>query len=302
MLASLAENTIKQYDVTLKLWWSFCKNNNVEMFSTFIPPIISFLTEQFYKGASYGSLNSHRSALSLLLGNNIGSDDSIKRLLKGAFKVRPSVPKYTSTWDPQIVLNTVSEWFPNREQSIEKITKKLAILLALCTAHRVQTLSLIKTSNISIGNNGAEIVITDIIKTSAPGRNLPVLILPYFKNQISICPTTTLEDYLFVTNSYRSESMSKLFLTFRRPYKCASSQSISRWIKDVLAVSGVDVAVFSAHSTRHAATSTANLAGVSIDNIRKRAGWTNTSQTFAKFYNRPIAVEDNFARSVFFRE
>lgn len=207
--------------------------------------------------------------------------------------------KYSTTWDPQIVLNEVGKWFPNKQLSLEKITKKLAILLALCTAHRVQTISLIKTNNISITNNGISIAITDVIKTSAPGREQPLLFLPYFRDNPNICPATALEDYLFVTKSYRSVTTQNLFLTFHRPFKIASAQTISRWIKDVLHTSGVDVSVFGAHSTRHAATSAARASGVSLDTIRKRAGWTSTSQTFAKFYNRPLTADDDFARSIF---
>lgn len=297
MLASLADSTIKQYSVTYKIWWDFCKRKNLDIFSASIPSLMLFLSEQFDRGSSYSTLNTHRSALSLLLGSNIGSDDSIKRLLKGVFKLRPCLPKYTSTWDPQIVLNEISNWFPNKELSLEKITKKLAILLALCTAHRVQTISLIRTKNINITNDGIKIVITDIIKTSAPGRDQPVLFLPYFKDKPNICPATALEDYLVMTKTNRSKNIQNLFVTFRRPYKTASTQSISRWIKDVLQSSGVDVAVFGAHSTRHAATSAARANGVPIDVIRKKAGWTNSSQIFAKFYNRPLLTNDNFARS-----
>lgn len=72
----------------------------------------------------------------------------MKRLTKGAYKFKPTRPKYTYTWDPQLVLNYVAERFPNLSLSLKKkkkkITKKLIILLALCTAHGVQTLSLIK--------------------------------------------------------------------------------------------------------------------------------------------------------------
>lgn len=100
------------------------------------------------------------------------------------------------------------------------------------------------------------------------------------------------------TNDIRPLNNKNLFLTFKPPHKTASSQSISRWIKQVLAVSGVDVASFSAHSTRHAATSAARAAGLSLDVIRKTAGWTANSQTFARFYNRPLVAESSFARTV----
>ncbi|XP_063539535.1 uncharacterized protein LOC134748694 [Cydia strobilella] len=305
MLASLAQNTLSQYGVTIKLWWEYCTSKNIDVYHLAIPEVLSFLTELFNKGCSYGSLNSHRSALSLLLGSEIGTDNCVKRLLKGAFKLKPMTPKYKSTWDPQVVLNHVSSWYPNSDIPLEKITKKLVTLLALCTAHRVQTLSLIKLEHITEISDGIKIGIVDILKTSAVGREQPILNLPFFREKLSICPATTLKDYIFVTKNLRVGSTGTLFLTYKRPHKAASSQTLSRWIKQVLHESGVDVNVFGAHSTRHSATSTAFAAGISLDTIRKAAGWTSTSKTFAKFYNRPIINcndDYDFARSIFFPE
>ncbi|XP_059062727.1 uncharacterized protein LOC131855468, partial [Achroia grisella] len=286
ILASVSRNTLRQYEITYKLWWKFCEMNNFEPYCTSVTTVLLFLTEQFNKNASYGSLNSHRSALSLLLGDNIGSQESIKRLLKGAYKLRPTVPKYCHTWDPQIVLNFITDWFPNNTLSIEKLTKKLVILLALCTAHRVQTFSLIKIDNIKISQEGVKIIISENIKTSAAGREQPVLYLPYFIENINICPATTLVDYLTMTKNLRSEGCHNLLLTFRVPHRPATSQTISRWIKQILASSGIDVSTFNAHSTRHASTSAAKAAGVSVETIRKTAGWSRSSTTFSKFYHR----------------
>ncbi|XP_045763681.1 uncharacterized protein LOC123866270 [Maniola jurtina] len=301
MLASLSDSTVKQYNTSLKLWWQYCVENNVDVFEPSKKFILTFLTTQFNNGCAYGSLNSHRSALSAFIGNNIGSDECVKRLLKGAYKSRPVQSKYSSTWDPQVVLNLISTWFPNTELSLEKITKKLVVCLALCTAHRVQTLSLIKLDNIKFSENGVKIMITDLIKTSAPGRNQPVLCLPYFRENVSICPATVLSDYISKTRNIRPEGTDTLLLTHKRPHKPATTQSISRWIKQVLSESGVDVGVFGAHSTRHASTSAASSAGVNIETIRKTAGWTSSSDSFARFYNRIILDEGEFARSVCLR-
>lgn len=298
MLASLSDNTKKQYSVSYKLWWQFCKTNNMNIFESTVAKVISFLTEEFNKGASYGSLNSHRSALSLLLGNNVGSDECIKRLLKGAYKLKPSRPKYTHTWDPQIVLNHISNWYPNRDLELSQLTKKVVILLALCTAQRVQTLSLIKISNIYISDAGVKILITDVIKSSAPGREQPILYLPFFIENKNICPATVLTDYIHVTKKLRDKNINNLILTIKKPHKTATAQTISRWIKLVLSESGVNTSIFSAHSTRHASTSSANSAGVCIDTIRKTAGWTSRSQTFAKFYKLNVINEAEFAESV----
>lgn len=297
-MSSLSKNTLRQYGVTYRLWWRFCRDNSNDPHVGSLSSIMIFLTERFHKGDTYGSLNSHRSALSLLLGNNLTLDDQIKRLLKGAYKLRPALPKYTNTWDPQIVLNYVANWMPNVELSLENITKKLVVLLALSTAHRVQTFSLIKLQNIIVGPSGIKIGILDIIKTSGVGHDQPVLHLPYFNENSAICPATTVKDYINVTANIRSEVTNSLILTYKKPHQPASAQSISRWIKQVLGASGVDVATFGAHSARHAATSAARAAGISVDVIRKTAGWSSSSETFAKFYHRPIIDDDHFARSV----
>lgn len=56
---------------------------------------------------------------------------------------------------------------------------------------------------------------------------------------------------------------------------------------------------FSAYSTRHAATSAAYRAGVSIELIRKAAGWTQKSSVLNHFYNRPVGLDSTvFAKAV----
>lgn len=298
MLASLADSTIKQYNVSIRLWWQFCASTNMDNLRYDKTAVLTFLTHQFNNGCSYGTLNCHRSALSLLLGHEVGSDDCIKRLLKGAYKLKPNKPKYTCTWNPQVVLNFISNWYPNLDLSMEQLTKKLVMLLALCTAHRVQTFTLIKLDEIIISDEGVKILITENIKTSAPGREQPILFLPYFRDNIKVCPASVLKDYIFFTKNMRNSNVGNLILTHKPPHKAATSQSISRWIKQVLSDSGVNVSTFSAHSTRHASTSAAHAAGCSVHVIRKTAGWTSASSAFARFYNRPLIDPSEFARSV----
>lgn len=55
---------------------------------------------------------------------------------------------------------------------------KLAALRALSTEQRVQTLTLIKLCNISFNDTGVKIVIDELIKTSAPNRENPKLMIP----------------------------------------------------------------------------------------------------------------------------
>lgn len=297
--ASLAPNTIKQYNTCYQKWWKYCLENHIDFYNTTVSNIITFLTHNFNQGASYGTLNSHRSALSLLLGNHVGTDENIKRFFKGVFKKKPPLPKYSETWDPAIVLDYIANWYPHENLKLEQLTKKVVILLALCTAHRSQTLSLIALEDINVTDSGVNIKIQNRIKTSAIGRNQPHLFLPFFRDKPQVCPATAIIDYRNVTKNYRTIDMANLIMTFKRPYKKATSQTISRWIKDILTESGINTSIFKAHSTRHASTSAASRRGINIDLIRKTAGWSDKSATFARFYNRPVIQKDSFARAVF---
>ncbi|XP_029659376.1 uncharacterized protein LOC115233212, partial [Formica exsecta] len=137
MINSITVSTLKQYQAHLKLWWDFASVNSINMFQADTPAIISFLTKRFKEGASYG-----------------------------IFKQKPTKPKYSSIWDTAPVLNYLENINPLNQFKAKEVAEKTATLLALATAHRLQTLALIKTDNILISSTGITIKIPDLIKTS----------------------------------------------------------------------------------------------------------------------------------------
>ncbi|KYN06547.1 hypothetical protein ALC62_02626 [Cyphomyrmex costatus] len=52
------------------------------------------------------------------------------------------------------------------------------------------------------------------------------------------------------------------------------------------------------HSTRHVATSLADKKGISLDLIKRAAGWSGSSRTFARFDNRPIVIPENVTNMI----
>ena len=70
--------------------------------------------------------------------------------------------------------------------------------------------------------------------------------------------------------------------------------AVGRWIKTVLALSGVDITVYGAHSTWASSTSQAYKNNVPIEMVMQAAGWRNQS-TFTKFYHKEVQAEDSFA-------
>ncbi|XP_026318671.1 uncharacterized protein LOC113229329 [Hyposmocoma kahamanoa] len=283
MLNSLANNSMKQYDTALKSWWYFCEQQKISPYEAPVPNILTFLNEKFNNGA----INSTRSALSLIIGQQVGNDERIKRFIKGVFRSKPPRPKYNFTWDPGLVLNHVALWYPHVDISLEKLTKKLVTILALTTGHRVQTLSLIKLNNIKVVHQGIQIHIPDIIKTTKRGALQPMLHLKTYNNKIEICPVHIIRSYINITQSIRKD-IQNLIITYKKPHKNASCQTISRWTKTTIEEAGIDMTSFTAHSTRHASTSAAKRSGLNIEDIRKTAGWSQNSETFARFYNRPV--------------
>lgn len=142
---------------------------------------MEFLTDEFNKGASYGSLNGSRSAISLILDPEIGQNEMIKRFFRGIAKLRPPNPKYVgSTWDPKVVLVHFKD-VKNEELSLELLSKKVITLLDLVTDQRIQTLSLIDIRNIVVKEDIIEIKIPECIKTSRPSISQPILILPFLR-------------------------------------------------------------------------------------------------------------------------
>lgn len=263
------------------------------MFQTSIPIIIEFLTEVFNSGSQYGTVNCYRSAISLLVGP-IAQDERLTRFFKGVFRLRPPLPRYNVTWDTSKLLDYLATLYPNETLSFEQLSKKCTTLLAIVTAHRVQTLSKISILNITACTDQIIIKIPELIKTSRLGNRQPTLYLPYFNERVEICPANTLNCYIEKSKEFRKSE--QLFIGIRKPHNRVTSQTISRWIKTTLKDGGIDVSVFSAHSTRHAATSKAFKQGISLDLIFKTAGWSGNSTTFARYYSRPIAQSsDDFS-------
>ena len=294
-MASISKSTIKQYGSELKKWKVFCERNNREFFDIDSTTVLIFLSELFNLGASYGTLNSCRSALALISKCDISLDKNITRFMKGIFKLRPLRPRYTNTWDVSIVLNYLKDIDTS---SLVNLTEKTIMLLALSTAQRAQSLSKIKVTYINILKDSIEINIPDIIKTSAPGAYQPSLSLPFLDANKDLCVARTILLYLEGTKSVR-EKCEQLFISTKKPHHEVSTQTISRWVKQCLMNSGIDTNVFKAHSTRHAATSAASERGLDFDTIRRSAGWTEQSKSFARFYKRPIINDSHvFAKSV----
>nr|CAI5869207.1 unnamed protein product [Callosobruchus analis] len=59
--------THRQYDYVLRKWWSYCTRHLLDPFSYNLQAVISFLAEVYKSGNSYSSVNTHKSALAMII-------------------------------------------------------------------------------------------------------------------------------------------------------------------------------------------------------------------------------------------
>ena len=218
---------------------------------------------------------------------SIGSHPLIVRLLKGIYLLRPPTPRYSSTWDVSKVTDYLKTLAPLNELSLKSLTLKTVMLCALASAQREQTLCALDLNCMEESGNSISFRVTERLKTSRPGKSLEVSFSS--SDDGLICPVAALKEYISRTAALRVSDngmfVSKLFLSFIKPYNPISTATVARWIKSVLQSAGIDTSVFKAHSVRGAATTHAYITGVPISEILKMADWSS-ERTLRKHYLR----------------
>ena len=299
ILASWRPGTVKQYDVYIRKFLEFCDNSGVDPHLLSIDRGLQFLQGLRSTGLQYSGLNTARSALSEWFkifqpdAPHFGSNVLVHRFMKGVFNSSPPRPKYSFTWDVNLVLTYLETLWPHCSIPFLTLSKKLCMLLALTLIARGQTLKAIDIEYIIFdtkdGNRvkSVQIGIPAHLKTDRPGSGSKTYTFKPFMDRPRICVVSTLLDFLHRSDSHRNIShTTQLFISSKPPYKAVSVDTIRRWIKSILQYSNVDVSYFSAHSTRHAMSSAAMSSGrFKADQILSTAGWTNAG-TFARHYEK----------------
>ena len=251
--------------------------------------MLSFLSLLFDKGLSYSTINSTRSALSalgiLINGIPVGSDENVKRFMKGVYLERPPQAKYKEIWDINVVVKHLKS-FPQLEKlSLKELTLKLVMLLAITTAARVDTLFKLSVDNYIQERDFILLKFDSPLKQSKVGEKLGWLKVESYPEDKDLCVFTILKHYLEITKGLRKSD--KLFVSIQSPHKAVTKQTISRWLKIIMQKSGIDVKKYGVHSTRGAASSKAFVKHVPVDEILDVGGWRRET-TFNKHYNLQI--------------
>ncbi|XP_067668322.1 uncharacterized protein [Haliotis asinina] len=290
ILQSWRKSTTNQYSTYIRRWIEFSNKREIDTLCPSVSEVLDFLAELYeLHNLGYSALNTARSALSSFItidSATLGSHPLINRFMKGVFQARPSLPRNTVTWDTSVVLNYLKTLVPLKDLSLKLLTLKAVALVALLTGQRLQTVHLLDIRDISLSDSCCRIRVGSLLKQSKPGVHQAELTLPAYSQDSSLCIVTVLREYLVKTAPLR-DGANQLFISYARPFKAVSKDTVSRWIRQVLQSSGVDMTIFTPHSTRMASTSAALRNFVPLHTILKTAGWSS-SATFSKFYDKPV--------------
>lgn len=286
MLQSWAPGTQKQYDSALKKYLCFCEKYRIAPLKPESRDIINFLSEVADDGLAFTTISSHRAAISAILsatGNAVAESADISRFMKGFLKEKPSGPKHSQAWDVATLLDNVEHLGPTETLSLKTLTRRLVVLLALCSPKRVSELAALSLDEVTRKADSWNFTLRKT-KNRRWGKAHSALYLKFSGNEL-LCPVSHLEHYVEKTKNLRSDP--KLLCSYKAPYKAVTAQTVARWIKEALELAGIFN--YSAHSTRAAATSAAKIQGAPIEAILEAANWSKTGNTFERFYHKPVA-------------
>ena len=302
MTASWRSSTKAQYSIYIKKWYRFCKDININCYYADVTDVLRFLSKLYHvEHAAYSSINQARSALSSFLTLidttcTVGTHPLICRFLKGVFNLRTPLPRYKIIWDVGPVFKLLRNMSPAKSLSLKKLTLKLCMIIALTSAQRVQSLKYMNLDHFKLKSNSVTFYFEKLIKQSRPGNVGFSVTMEAYPPDRRLCVVRYIKEYLERTSTLRGNEK-QLFISYKKPHKCVSSQTIARWLKEILKSAGIDTDKYKAHSTRAASTSAANRGEVPVASILEQAGWAS-ERTFRRFYNKPQENRTSFSKVV----
>ena len=288
ILSSWRDGTKTQYQTTAKKWFEFCKKNKCDVISPPLPLAMSFLSGLFKSGLSYSSINTARSALSSMLSweNNptpFGNLPIVKRFMKGIYESRPALPRYCSTWSVKTVFDYLRAQKAPSLLPLKDLSHRVTFLLSILSGQRCQTIQKLSIDHMTIEDSKITFVIVDKLKHSRPGVHQQPLVFVSYPIHKNLCVITYLLEYLKRTSSLRGQH-TQLLISFVKPHKPISNETVSHWIKNFMATAGIDTSQYKGHSTRAASTSHLASKDYDLKDIMSAAGWSK-EETFQRFYH-----------------
>ena len=235
--SSWRNSTKNRYETTFRKWENFCSERAVDTISPSISDVINFLTGIFEDGNGYSSVFSARSVSNNVITvpgfPDISEHPLLKRFIKGIFNLVPPKPRYSYTWDVKLILDHIEQMGENNSLSFKKLSQKIVTLLMILSGERINSISSFTIHQVHITEFDCTFIPSKLLKHSRPSFVYKPVRYRAYPHNLLLCPVTTISEYV-----KRRESMNvqcdEFIITHGKPHKPAHSETMSRWLKEVL--------------------------------------------------------------------
>ena len=317
LLSSRKKVTRNIYAKVWKTYNTWCESKDQKLDS--IVSILEFLQEGAGKGLAVSTLKVQVTALGVFLERPISSESLIIRFFRALTRSRPVPIRSFPKWDLSVVLQafTKEPFEPLETVTLKNLTLKTVFLVAITSARRISELHALSAIEPFLSIYPDRIILkTDpgfLPKVASTRNRSQEIVLPTF------CPNPSgdkeesfhyldvrrvLIHYLEVTKEFRSSNSLFVLFSGNKKGRQASKGSIARWLRSAISEAYSQMKLsppqgIRAHSTRALATTWAEKAGATPDQICKAATWSSYF-TFARPYRLDLlAAEDQaFGRKV----
>ena len=181
--------------------------------------------------------------------------------------------KLSFVWDVQIMFEYFRSLGDNRQISDKHLSQKLLILLLLPGGHRLNSVFHFTIDRMIISSTSVTFSPEVILKHSKPGRKLDIFEYRAYSDP-KLCVLECVKEYIHRRNDRVDKEQKRLFITYRKPYRTASIDTLRRWIKETFAETNL-IENFTRHSCRSASTTKAFNMKLDILDILGKTCWSN---------------------------
>ena len=286
--ASLRKSACQKYLSYQTRWKEYCAEKNILYDIPTVEQFLNFFTELFNQGVSHSVLISAKTAVAHVLRmkyQHIPQHPSVIKFFKGSFNLTHPLPKLSFVWDVQIMFKYFRSLGDNRQISDKYLSQKLLILLLLLGGQRLNDVFHFTIDRMIISSTSATFSPEVVLKHPKPGRKLDIFEYRAYSDP-KLCVVECVKEYIHRRNDRVDKEQQRLFITYRKPYRTASVDTLRRWIRETFAETSL-IKNFTPHSCRSASTTKAFNVSLDILDILRKTCWNNV-KTFLQHYKKEI--------------
>ena len=132
----------------------------------------------------------------------------------------------------------------NSELTLKCLLEKLTVQLLILSEQRKKNLLAINIDNVKIYEDKLIILPNSSLKHTKPSRPLHATVYHKYNGNPKLSVVECGKLYIEIRNELVPSEIKQFLVTYEKPHKAASDDTISRWNKNTIFSAGINIAVF----------------------------------------------------------